>query len=83
MPDIDLIGNPDTIIGVDYSGIVAKVGSKVNSFALGEHVAGFTHGGAYTDRGAYAEYVKTSADLVWKVPVGTLSHEEAATMECG
>ena len=57
---------------------------------VGDRVAGFTHGGTYEDRGAYAEYVKAAAELVWKIPslsdakVGgkTLGWEEAATMGC-
>lgn len=60
-----------------------RVGAAVSSPAVGEHVAGFVHGGTYADRGAFAEYVKTGADLCWAVPEGTLSHEEAATMGCG
>ncbi|KIJ39338.1 hypothetical protein M422DRAFT_257950 [Sphaerobolus stellatus SS14] len=46
-------------------------------------VAGFVQGGHFKNRGAFAEYLKTLADLVWFVPEGTLSHEEAATLGCG
>ena len=80
--DIDLVGNAGTICGCDFSGNVAAVGNNVTHFNVGDHVAGFTHGGFYKDRGAFAEYTKVSADLVWKVPENTLSHEEAATFGC-
>ncbi|PSR78311.1 hypothetical protein PHLCEN_2v7433 [Hermanssonia centrifuga] len=76
------ITNVGTICGCDWSGYVAQVGKNVSSPSVGDHVAGFVQGGTYTDRGAYAEYVKTPAELVWKVPDQTLSHEEAATMGC-
>lgn len=76
------ICNPGTICGCDWSGYVVKTGRNVSSPAVGTHVAGFVHGGTYKDRGAFAEYVKTGADLCWPVPAGTLSHEEAATMGC-
>lgn len=74
---------PGSIIGVDFSGVVVKLGDAVTNVKLGDHVSGFTHGGYYKDRGAFAEYTKIESDLVWIVPPGTLSHEEAATMNCG
>ena len=49
---------------------------------VGDHVAGFVMGSTFPDRGAYAEYVKTPAELAWIVPEGTLTHEEAATLGC-
>ncbi|KAJ3555876.1 hypothetical protein NM688_g2337 [Phlebia brevispora] len=81
---VDWFGNPGTISGCDFAGVVVKVGSGVpqDALAVGDDVAGFTHGGNYTDRGAYAEYVKAAARLVWKIPKGTISHEQAATMGC-
>ena len=60
-----------------------KVGKNVTTPAVGDHVAGFVQGGRDKDRGAFAEYVKTADDLLWKVPKNTLTHEEAATMGCG
>ncbi|EKM59886.1 uncharacterized protein PHACADRAFT_88172 [Phanerochaete carnosa HHB-10118-sp] len=77
---ISLFTNVGTICGCDWSGYVVKTGKNVTSPAVGDHVASFVFGGMYKDRGAFAEYAKTSADLTWKVPEGTLSHEEAATM---
>lgn len=38
--------------------------------------------GNYTDVGAFAEYTKVPADLVWKVPEG-ISYEAAATYGVG
>ncbi|KAH9844380.1 GroES-like protein [Rhodofomes roseus] len=84
---IDTVTNVGTISGCDWSGYIVKLGKKVTELnatglKVGDHVAGFTHGGTYKDRGAYAEYVKATYDLCWKVPEGTLSHEQAATMGC-
>lgn len=39
-------------------------------------------GGTFADSGAFAEYVRTPAELAWPVPEDTLSHEEAATFGC-
>ncbi|KAI0337936.1 GroES-like protein [Trametopsis cervina] len=79
---VDLVGNPGTILGCDWSGHVVKRGSKVSKFAFADHVAGFAHGGTYTDRGAFAEYVKAPEDLAWKVPSDEISNEESATLGC-
>ncbi|KIJ34228.1 hypothetical protein M422DRAFT_182398, partial [Sphaerobolus stellatus SS14] len=74
---------PGTILGCDFSGIVAAVGPFVTtSVKVGDQVAGFVQGGHFKDRGAFTEYLKTPADLVWVVPEGTLSHEEAVTLGC-
>ena len=80
-PDIKSRGHPGTICGCDWSGVVVKVGSGASTLAIGDHVAGFVQGGTYKDRGAYAQYVKTAAELAWKVPEN-ISHEEAATLGC-
>ncbi|KAI0780488.1 GroES-like protein [Trametes elegans] len=58
------------------------VGQNVTSPKVGEHVAGFVMGATFVDSGAFAEYVKTPAELSWVVPDGTFTHEEAATMGC-
>ncbi|KAI0721749.1 GroES-like protein [Fomitopsis betulina] len=80
---IENLTNPGTISGCDWSGHVVKLGSKVSGLAIGDHVSGFTHGGTYKDRGAFAKYVKATYNLCWKVPESTLSHEQAAAMNCG
>ncbi|KAI0665297.1 GroES-like protein [Cubamyces menziesii] len=79
---VDTIGVPGTILGCDFSGHVVQVGKNVTTLKVGDHVAGFVHGGAFTDEGAFAEYVKTPADLVWVVPEGTINHDQAATLGC-
>ena len=81
--DIKGVTHPGTICGCDWSGYVVKTGKDVKDVAVGDHVAGFVHGGTYEDRGAFAEYVKTSWDLLWKIPEGTLTDEQAATLGCG
>ncbi|KIJ25431.1 hypothetical protein M422DRAFT_273607 [Sphaerobolus stellatus SS14] len=80
----DGFANPSTILGCDFSGIVAAVGSSVmTSVKVGDQVAGFVQGRHFKDCGAFAEYFRTLADLVWVVPEGTLSDELAATLGCG
>ncbi|KZT71136.1 GroES-like protein [Daedalea quercina L-15889] len=81
---VDAVQNAGTVLGCDWSGHVVRRGKNVTAEpAVGAHVAGFVMGGAFADSGAYAEYVKTPAELVWAVPPGTLSHEQAATMGVG
>lgn len=76
---IDILSPRGAIIGCDYSGIVAKIGSKAPGiWAVGDRVAGWTHGGLYTDRGSFAEYLKIPGDLAWKVP-SPVSDKEATT----
>lgn len=76
---VDVLSPPGAIIGCDFAGTVDKVGSKApGNWAVGERVAGVVHGGLFQDRGSYAEYLKTSADLAWKVPA-QVSDEEATT----
>ncbi|KAH9844379.1 GroES-like protein [Rhodofomes roseus] len=79
---VEFVQNHGTICGCDWAGNVVQVGKNVTTYAVGDHAAGFHQGGSYTDRGAFAEYVKVEPDLAWKVPPGALSHEEAATMGC-
>ncbi|KAI0723808.1 GroES-like protein [Cerioporus squamosus] len=74
--------NIGSVSGCDWSGYVVKTGKGVTSPTVGQHVAGFVMGSTFADSGAYAEYVRTPAELSWVVPDGTLSHEEAATMGC-
>jgi len=79
---VDYMQNHGTILGCDWSGYVVDAGKNVSSPGIGDHVAGFVQGGTFTDYGAYAEYVRTPAELSWVVPEGTLSHEEAAALGC-
>ena len=76
---IDMVSPPGCIIGCDYAGEVAEVGTNAaGSWAVGDRVAGSVHGGLYPDRGSFAEYLKIDADLAWKVPEG-VSDTDAAT----
>ncbi|KAI0924688.1 hypothetical protein AcW2_005498 [Taiwanofungus camphoratus] len=79
---VDFMTKPGTILGCDWSGYVVQTGKNVITPKIGDHVAGFVQGGTYTDGGAYAEYVRTPAELSWIVPVDTISHEQAATLGC-
>ncbi len=64
--------NP-AVLGYDVAGIVEAVGSKVTHLNIGDRVT------ALTRFGGYAEYVKTSAFGVAKIP-DQLSFEEATTL---
>ncbi len=70
------------ILGCDWAGEVVQVGKDVTTRKVGERVAGFVHGGRSAERGAFAEYVKSPANLVWPIPE-VLSFEEAAAMSIG
>ncbi|CAE7226229.1 unnamed protein product [Rhizoctonia solani] len=79
----DFVSPAGNIIGCDLSGIVVKLGSEsISRIKVGDTVAAFVHGGNYKDRGAFAQYAKADADLVWKFSPSVLSFEEAATMGC-
>ncbi|KAK1447915.1 TOXD [Colletotrichum melonis] len=76
---IDVISPKNCIVGCDYAGEVIEVGkSAVESWKVGDRVAGVVHGGLHHDRGAFAEYLKAEADLAWKIPQ-SVSDEAAAT----
>lgn len=79
---VAFIGTTGTILGVDLAGEIVQVGKNVTQRKVGERVATFVHGAHYADRGAFAEYVKASADLVWVLPE-TIAYEQAAAMTCG
>lgn len=64
----------DCGVGCDYAGIAAY---DAHGFKKGDRLAGFTHGGAYKDRGAFAEYLVTDPKMVFRIPEGT-SFEQAA-----
>ncbi|KAJ1302582.1 hypothetical protein OPQ81_002899 [Rhizoctonia solani] len=74
---------PGNIIGCDFAGTVIKLGSdSITRVKVGDTVSGFVHGGIYKDRGAFAQYAKADAELVWKFPTSVLSFEQATTMNC-
>ncbi|GJE89880.1 zinc-binding alcohol dehydrogenase family protein [Phanerochaete sordida] len=71
-----LIEEYPTILGLDASGIVRKLGADVSNFAVGDRVV---FQGWYDDRrGALQQYAVADASLVAKIPP-TLSFDGAAT----
>lgn len=67
------IGGPGTILGLDFAGEVAAVGSAVKGVKPGDRV---TASGA----GGYAEYAVADMGRVLPVPDRNLSWEQAATL---
>ncbi|KAG8709096.1 hypothetical protein FRC09_000863 [Ceratobasidium sp. 395] len=79
----DNISKPGKLMGCDFAGTVVKLGSDtITAVQVGDTVAGFVHGGMYTDWGAFAQYTKAQADLVWKFSPNVISFDGAATMGC-
>ena len=72
------LGTIGSVVGADVSGTVVQIGKDVKTVKVGDHVGASVWGSKYEDEGAFAEYVKTSEDLVWIVPEGTLSFEQSA-----
>ncbi|KAK2628215.1 hypothetical protein QTJ16_002861 [Diplocarpon rosae] len=60
--------------GLECSGVVARVGSKVTEFAVNDRVATIS-----VSHGTYSSYTRTKAAFVLKIHSG-LSFEEAATI---
>lgn len=76
----DIVSPPNSILGCDYAGEVVEIGAQApGNWAMGDRVAGAIHGGLYSDRGAFAEYLKIDGDLAFKVPEG-MTDEDAATL---
>lgn len=76
---------PGGLLGVDYAGVVVAVGSKVTaSFRPGDRIAGFVHGGNYSqpEDGAFAEYILARGDIQAHAPPH-LSWAEVATLGTG
>ncbi|KAI0826593.1 GroES-like protein [Trametes gibbosa] len=81
---------PGAILGSDWAGEIVQVGKNAatrTARRVGERVAGFVLGGRRPSEscpggGAFAEYVRCRADLVWPIP-DALSYAEAATMSIG
>lgn len=78
---------PGAIVGSDFSGAVAALGSDVKAsgrFAIGDRVAGTVLGmnKMRPDIGAFAEYVNAMSDFLLKIP-DSLSFEEASTLPLG
>ncbi|KAI0322794.1 dehydrogenase [Amylostereum chailletii] len=69
-----------SVSGCDFAGIVEEIGpDALNSDrTVGERVAGFVHGGLYSN-GTFAEYVVADASFVVRVP-DSWTFEEAAQL---
>ena len=66
---LDVVSPPGSIIGCDFAGTIDQVGENAaRLWAVGDRVAGVVHGGLFPDRGSFAEYLKTDANLAWKIP---------------
>ncbi|KAH9849337.1 GroES-like protein [Lenzites betulinus] len=79
---LEFTPTPGTVLGCDLAGVIVQVGKNVTTRKVGDRVAAFVHGGNSADSGAFAEYTRSPADLVWPIPT-SLSFEEAATMSIG
>jgi NADPH2:quinone reductase len=66
-------GVPSDIPGMDYAGVVEKLGDGVTRWRVGDRVMGLVGGGSY------AEYVVTHEDEALRIPE-RLSFEEAAAI---
>ncbi|RSH93061.1 hypothetical protein EHS25_007414 [Saitozyma podzolica] len=66
--DIEGAGLPGTVLGLDFCGTVVSAGAQVSSLKAGDRVASAVHGGKFSDKGSYAQYLKVAADMCWKVP---------------
>ncbi|KAJ9122536.1 hypothetical protein QFC22_001965 [Naganishia vaughanmartiniae] len=60
----------DSILGFDFAGVVVALGKDLAnpSVKVGDHVAGMVHGGAFPDKGSFAQYLRATSDLVWSIP---------------
>ncbi|MCB1495034.1 MAG: NAD(P)-dependent alcohol dehydrogenase [Bauldia sp.] len=65
------------VLGAEFSGRVAVVGSKVTRFQVGDEVFGFA------GDGAHAEYLAVGEDAAIALKPAGLSHDEAAAVPFG
>lgn len=77
--------SPGAIVGMDFAGIIVTMGLGTveirPDLKIGDSVCGSVHGSNPADRenGAFAEYIRATADLVIKIPKN-MSYENAATV---
>lgn len=62
-----------TILGLEASGMISKIGKDVHNFEIGDRVMALLAGGGQ------AEYVAVDSNLTWKVPT-EISLEQAAAI---
>ncbi len=65
-----------TILGLEVSGIVKKVGSEVKKFKIGDKVAALVNGGGY------AEYCVAEEQMTFKTPKNLSLQDAASIPEC-
>ena len=56
------LGSPDDILGLEFSGVVAKIGENVSDLAAGDRVFGLLGGGGYASR------VVTHSRMCMRIP---------------
>jgi len=67
-------------LGIDFSGVVRRVGSQVEDLEVGDRFFGISDSGAFTST-IHISYSLVSCSLARKIP-DDLSFVDAATMEC-
>jgi NADPH:quinone reductase-like Zn-dependent oxidoreductase len=72
---------PPVVLGVDGSGTIAAVGSRVRRFAPGDAV--YAYGFAESRGGFYSEYVAVAAENVGRVPESLTMKEAGAVAAVG
>lgn len=83
--DFPPLWTKDQTIGCDYSGVVEKIGSNVNTtLNVGDRVCGAVAGGVGydTSKGAFADLIPAYGDFCFAVPKN-VSLEQAATLGVG
>ncbi|KAF5349761.1 hypothetical protein D9758_010176 [Tetrapyrgos nigripes] len=73
-------GKEPAIVGLDFAGIVQEVGQSIDSFQVGDRVAGMVHG-CKDLNGSFAEYVAAIPHMMFKVPE-SWSLEDASQLPC-
>lgn len=82
---IDYMNTKDCVIGCDYSGVIAEIGTGYNKpWKIGDRICGLAHGAndVQVEDGAFAERIAVKADIQMHIP-DHMSFEEAATLGAG
>jgi len=77
-PVVDFIPTPPAVLGMDFAGTVAAVGSDVEGYAIGDAVYGCA-GGVAQHQGTLAEYLAADVRLIARKPA-SLSMVQAAAL---
>ncbi|KPM42101.1 hypothetical protein AK830_g4456 [Neonectria ditissima] len=68
-----------SVLGCDFAGTVAAIGSEVTRIQQGDKIAGLIWGGQVQGQGAYSEYAIADENICYKIPDG-MPLEQAATV---